>query len=245
MSIRTKYELPVCCPIPGYRFNIKKLKSEISKIDQHFHDVVSANRLFCSNNIKLVDEVYDNFEQITLTTFNGDKKEEISKQECIKYSQNLGDDDLKNLSKISAYRIRSKRKNLHPALDEHNYNLPTELYKNSYFEEVVKNFKSDAIRIRLTKLKANSNITPHIDYDPSYAVRVIIPIISNENIINKFWVRGEEQSYRLTADGSAYFLNTGFKHSVENHSDQDRVALMFSLKDQKDISILEYPQHAL
>jgi hypothetical protein len=235
---RTKYELPVCCPIPGFRFDIERLVQEVKKIEEQFVDVVSANKLFCSNNLQLVDNVYNNFEQITLTTYNGPAIEEVSKDVCQHYSETLGDDDLKGISKIGAYRLKIKKENLHPALNEHNYNFPTELYKNSYFEEIVNMFKSKAIRVRLTKLNGNSSITPHIDYDPSYAVRVLVPIISNDHVINKFWVRGEEKSYNLPANGDAYFLNTGFKHSVENNSDQDRICLMFSLEDQEDIAHL-------
>jgi hypothetical protein len=39
----------------------------------------------------------------------------------------------------------------------------------------------------------------------------------------------------MVNDGSAYFLNVGYKHSVEHNGTNDRIALMFSLPTQEDI----------
>jgi len=39
----------------------------------------------------------------------------------------------------------------------------------------------------------------------------------------------------MVNDGSAYFLNVGYKHSVEHNGTEDRIALMFSLPTQEDV----------
>ena len=120
-------------------------------------------------------------------------------------------------------------------LNEKSYNEPTQSYKSSYFYNVVNSFKEKAIRVRLTKIKAGTGIPPHIDYDPSYATRVIVPIVSSKEVVNQFWVKNSLQEYNLPADGSAYFLNVGFRHAVINRSQQDRTCLMFSLDGQGDL----------
>jgi hypothetical protein len=42
----------------------------------------------------------------------------------------------------------------------------------------------------------------------------------------------------MVNDGSAYFLNVGYKHSVEHNGTEDRIALMFSLLHRKTLSIV-------
>ena len=90
------------------------------------------------------------------------------------------------------------------------------------------------MRVRITKLAPGKEIPYHVDYDPTYAVRVIVPIFTNKGVKNFFKIRDEIKEYHLEA-GQAYFLNTGFSHAVENQSDEPRIALMFSLDGQEDL----------
>ena len=78
-------------------------------------------------------------------------------------------------------------------------------------------------------------MTPHIDYDTTYAVRVIVPISGTEGVTNVFWPKNQRLEYNMINDGSAYFLNVGYKHSVEHNGTEDRIALMFSLPTQEDV----------
>jgi quercetin dioxygenase-like cupin family protein len=93
------------------------------------------------------------------------------------------------------------------------------------------------MRVRLTKLDPGKEISWHIDYDPTYAVRIIVPIYTNDKVRNLFRVKTEEIDVNLEA-GKAYFLNTGFAHAVFNKSNEPRIALMFSLDGQRDIDHL-------
>ena len=76
------------------------------------------------------------------------------------------------------------------------------------------------------------------NYDTTYAVRIIVPISGTNGVTNVFWPKNQRQELNMIADGSAYFLNVGYKHSVEHNGSEDRVALMFSLPTQEDIQDL-------
>ena len=207
MSVsRKKYQLPTIAVLP-VKIDLEKLKSETDKLAKKFVDVRTANPMLCMNHEELVKDVYDNFEQINLTT----------PSEILPHTTNI--------------RERLRRR------EEHLYNVPTEDYTGSYFEEIIKQFKSPASRIRITKLEAGKTIPFHVDYDVDYAVRVIVPIYTSEKCINKFMVKGECEEYNLK-EGVPYFLNIGFKHSVENNNDSPRIALMFSLDGQDDLNTI-------
>ena len=126
--------------------------------------------------------------------------------------------------KTEKYRTKTRRLEGLPApMNEHNWYHPLPLYQNSYIKEAIESqFEATPIRVRLSRIAAGKFLTPHIDYCPSYAVRVIVPIQGTTNVVNKIWRRGEEESYEMPADGRAYFLNTGFKHSVEHGGSEGR-----------------------
>lgn len=198
-----KHQLPTIINF-NLNINLKKLQSECDKLAEKFVDVKTANPTLCDNHMTLVEQVYDNFEQVNLTT----------PSRMLPYTNNIKD--------------RLKRK------EEHLYNLPTEDYKNSYFQEIISQLKSPAIRVRITKLAPGKSIPFHVDYDVNYAVRCICPIYTDNNVINLFRRNKEVESYNLL-EGNAYFLNIGYPHAVVNLSNKPRIALMFSLKTTKDL----------
>lgn len=200
--------MPTTAHLPHIKIDLGRLQDELDRwiSCDKFVDVISANPTLCMNHSELVKNVYDNFEQINLTDIDGDVMEYTA--------------DVKE-------RIRRKEERL--------YNKPTDDYKNSYFKEVVDQFKDSAMRVRITRLAPQQEIPWHIDYDPSYATRIIIPIFSNDNVENWFRVKGVETNTVLEP-GNAYFLNTGFAHSVKNNGCLPRMALMFSLDGQRDLT---------
>ena len=203
--MRKKYQLPTVAQLDQITIDLPRLQAECDKFTSKFTDVISANPALCMNHKELVKNVYNNFEQINLTELNG---------ELMEYT-----DDIKE-------RIRRKEERL--------YNKETEDYKTSYFKEIVNQFKSPAMRIRITKLAAGKKIPYHIDYDPSYATRIIVPIYTTTNVENWFVVKNKEVNHHLES-GKAYFLNTGFKHAVYNKGAEPRIAMMFSLDGQDDL----------
>jgi len=187
--------------------DLARLREAADKLAQKFVDVRTANPMLCDNHTELVSDVYDNFEQINLTKPS------------------------KVLPYTASIKERLQRR------EEHLYNVPTEEYINSVFEEIVTQCKSPASRVRITKLAPGKTIPFHVDYDVSYAVRCICPIYTNEMVINQFKRDGKIEEYHLEA-GKAYFLNIGYPHSVLNKSNQPRIALMFSLDGTDDLTTL-------
>lgn len=184
--------------------NLDKLQKATDMLMEKFVDVRTANPMLCDNHMELVKSVYDNFEQINLT----------EPSEILPYEASIKE------------RLRRR--------EEHLYNVPTEDYKNSYFEEIVTQLKAPASRIRITKLAAGKEIPFHVDYDVSYAVRCICPIYGDTQVINQFKRDGKIEEYVLEP-GNAYFLNIGYPHAVFNRSDNPRIALMFSLDGREDL----------
>ena len=199
-----KKSLPTIADL-GLNIDLDRLRVETDKLAEKFVDVRTANPMLCMNHEELVQDVYDNFEQINLTT-----PSEI-------------------LPHTASIKERLRRR------EEHLYNVPTEDYPGSYFEEIVTQCKAPASRIRITKLAPGKMIPWHVDYDVNYAVRCIVPVYGGSNVVNLFKRDGKLEAYNLT-DGTANFLNIGYAHAVVNMSDKPRIALMFSLDGTDDIS---------
>ena len=199
-----KQDLPTVANL-NLDINLEKLREETNKLAEKFVDVRSANPGLCMNHEVLVQDVYDNFEQINLTT-----PSEI-------------------LPHTASIKERLRRR------EEHLYNVPTEEYIGSVFEEIVTQCKAPASRIRITKLAPGKTIPFHVDYDVSYAVRCIVPIYGSSNVVNLFKRNGKLEAYNLE-DGTANFLNIGYPHAVVNMSNTPRIALMFSLDGTDDIA---------
>ena len=187
--------------------NLDKLQKECDKLKEKFVDVRTANPMLCDNHMELVETVYDNFEQINLTI----------PSEILPYEKSI------------KKRIRRR--------EEHLYNVPTQEYTNSYFEEIIKQLKAPASRIRITKLASGNTIPFHVDYDVNYAVRCICPIYGDKSVVNLFRRNNKLEAYNLE-NGNAYFLNIGYPHAVVNMSNKPRIALMFSLNGTYDLETL-------
>ena len=205
MSVsRKKFQLPTLDKLNHIKIDLAKLRAQSDQLSEQFVDVKTANPMLCENHVKLVKDVYDNFEQINLTT----------PSEILPYTASV--------------KERLKRK------EEHLYNVPTKEYLGSYIESIIEQTKAPASRIRITKLAAGKTIPFHVDYDVSYAVRCIVPIYGDSNVINLFKRNNQIEAYNME-NGSAYFLNIAYPHAVVNMSDQPRIALMFSLDGQDDL----------
>jgi len=203
-----KHDLPSLADF-NLDIDLKRLQESTDLLAEKFVDVRSANPMLCDNHMELVKQVYDNFEQINLTT----------PSEILPYTASI--------------KERLKRR------EEHLYNIPTEDYTGSYFEEIITQLTAPASRVRITKLAPGKTIPFHVDYDISYAVRCIVPIYGDRNVVNLFRRDNKLEAYNLE-NGVAYFLNIGYPHAVINMSDKPRIALMFSLDGTSDLQNLYY-----
>jgi hypothetical protein len=201
-----KKDLPSLANL-NLNIDLDKLRQECDSLAQKFVDVRTANPMLCDNHMELVEQVYDNFEQINLTT----------PSEILPYTISIKE------------RLRRK--------EEHLYNVPTDDYKDSYFQEIVSQLKAPASRVRITKLAPGKTIPFHVDYDVTYAVRCIIPIYGDRQVVNLFRRDDKLEAYNLE-NGNAYFLNIGYPHAVVNLSNKPRIALMFSLNGTEDLAHL-------
>lgn len=231
-TLRKKYDLPNVARIPGFRCDITRLQSATRALGDKFVNVYKTDPRYFGQTLKLAESSGDIFQQLNLTEYNLERAGDLSATELALLAQNESE-----LSAAAAYR--RKLNPVDPRCDEHNYDKPTDFYRDSYFAEVVGRFRARAIRVRLARLPARSILDPHIDYDPSYATRVLIPIFSNPMAFTVVWRRNQPAFYALPADGHAYFLNTGFKHGVVNFGETDRIALMISLATQEDLAGIE------
>ena len=167
--------------------DLKRLREETDTLAEKFVDVRTANPMLCDNHMELVADVYDNFEQINLT----------EPSEILPYEPSI--------------KKRLRRR------EEHLYNVPTEHYTDSYFEEIVTQLKAPASRVRITKLAPGKTIPFHVDYDVSYAVRCICPVYGGKNVINLFKRDNKLEAYNLE-DGTANFLNIGYPHAAVSYT---------------------------
>lgn len=238
---RKRRDLPTLAKVPGVKFDIEKLRSEAIRMSEKWANVYQANRGLCAVHEELAADNYHHFDQITLTYFEEslNEIEDITdlKNECkiIANSESLGK------TKHARYKTKTRVLDGLPApMNEHNWYHPLPIYQNSYIQHAIESqFKAQPIRARLTRIRAGSpGLSKHMDYDTVYAIRIIVPIDGTDGVYNHFWRNGKKETYRLEPDGSAYFLNVGFAHSVEHIGDQDRIALMFSLPTQEDIATL-------
>ena len=164
--MKRKQELPTIADF-NLDIDLEKLRKECDNLAEKFVDVRTANPMLCDNHMELVSQVYDNFEQINLTT----------PSEILPYTASIKE------------RLRRK--------EEHLYNVLTPEYEGSYFQKIITQLKASASRVRITKLAPGKQIPFHVDYDVSYAVRCICPIYGGSNVVNLFKRDGKLEAYNL------------------------------------------------
>jgi hypothetical protein len=231
--MKLKHQLPTYSIIDHLSLDeelLLELQNCVSELNNEFKSVLEVNKGLCGVHHDLVKSVYDNFFQISLTDSVVENKN-ITMNEC-----EIAHD---NLHKNGYRHKQSLALDDNSVLNESTYTSKTDIYKRyaHIFDKVLAKFKGSPTRIRLVKLESGSNIAPHIDYDPSYAVRIIIPIFADPDCVNVFWVKNNIESVTFKL-GNAYFLNTGYKHAVMNFSKNDRYTFMISINGTEDIQNL-------
>lgn len=235
--MRLKHKLPVYSEIQHLSLSedqVQQLKQIVIEMEAEFKTVLEINKSLCGIHHVLSSSVYDNFLQIGLTDSplnDGD----VTLEQC-----EIINNDFESMGVIKSMKSRnSKSTDINSPLNERTYTVKNETYfkYSSVFDSIFSKFKSKPTRIRLVKLNAGTTVSPHIDYDPSYSVRIIIPIVSPSDCLNIFWNHGDIISFNMK-EGNAYFLNTAHRHAVVNLSDQDRYTLLVSVDGTSDIDDL-------
>lgn len=225
-----KHKLPLCSEVEHLFLTHKELEfcqNLFFKLDNEFKSALEANSQLCRFHNSLTNETYSELLQINLT-------------DSIHENANLDLEDFNNQESLGSYKTKMQlSKNINSVFSEHSFTKPSDTYNSNkdFFDDFKKKFKSPPTRMRMVKLPAGKNITPHIDYDPSFAVRIIIPIQSNKDCLNLFWNKKHIETINMEI-GKAYFLNTGFRHAVCNLSNEVRYTLMITINGYKDIEHL-------
>jgi len=232
-----KHKLPAFSVIEHLNLEellLEELVNTVHELEAEFVSVLETNKKLCGVNHEFARSVYENFFQISLTDseFNADNVD-------MKLCENTYNDIHKHSKSNSIRNKKFISEQSGSALNEREYGKLTDHYTRyrSIFDKVLSKFKGKTTRVRLVKLNAGTSLTPHIDYDPSYAVRIIIPIIADSECVNISWVKNEILSTTFVP-GKAYFLNTGYKHSVVNFSKNDRYTFLVSADGTEDIDHL-------
>ena len=235
--MKLKHRLPSHSVIDHLSLNPEQLASLVqcvNELESEFKSVLEVNKELCGIHHDLASRVYENFFQISLTDSTVENKP-TTLEEC-----EIVDEDIHNRGLIKSYRKRIElTTDIASPMNESTYTAKTKVYDrySEIFDSIFSKIKGKSTRARLVKLSSGSNVTPHIDYDPSYAVRIIIPIIADNECLNVFWVKNNIETVAFTP-GKAYFLNTGYKHAVMNFSKHDRYTLLISINGTQDIDHL-------
>lgn len=98
------------------------------------------------------------------------------------------------------------------------------LQQDSYFSQVLSNFKCELQSVRLLKLEAGALIKEHKDADLSYEhgnIRLHIPVFTNEAV--EFYLDKERMKLK---EGECWYMNFNLPHSIHNKSNVDRIHLV-------------------
>lgn len=126
----------------------------------------------------------------------------------------------------------------HPYYDERNYTKPTE-FLQGHVKEFLESFKDEPCRSAIVCLEPGKFLTPHFDIGPEYITRLQIPIVTNEKAVMGFRKDNDWFEYHFPADGSIYFVNSGWEHYAVNNGSQNRYQLRVCLNGQNELEDAE------
>ena len=236
MLVHKKREFPYCAPM-SLEPDMELIKSSMDSLADQWQDNFAAHPGICMTNGYVAEETYQKIDHIALT---GPSKHDGALTGQAYRMEDIPDasEDRRKLCETETPKLSAKDKLRGRAghlLNEHNWGEPREFYKDTKLHKhITELFKAPVIRIRYSAMVPGATISPHIDYNTTYAVRFIIPIDGNEGVDNVFYDKGEEHVYNLE-HGKCYFLNIGYKHAVYHRGDKVRRYLIGSLGGQQDI----------
>ena len=236
MSIQalTRKQLPEFGVVEGLTVDIPSLATFCHEkgyldpkqyIDGQRHDASVLKEYWSAHDDKFVNEILacNQYRQLALSKYNGVQRTEGS--------------FVPKTQRSRLKRIYKNSKEYVAEADEHNFGVLTEKVEGP-IKDVLDKFKSPFGRVRFAMLAPRFKVDPHIDHDPSYLTRYHIPIVTNEHCWMGVERNGTSRKVNFKADGRVYFLNTGFKHWIENNSDEWRLHLIIDAQNQADLETL-------
>lgn len=244
-----RHELPLFYKLP-IKFNIETLLLDFDKLSLNdyskyndlnhgssFYQLALSYRTYLrrwfmtdneyasgtNNDGQLVGNEY---RQIALTEYEGPQTN-FDLEETKKILTSRSKKDLLN-------RVNPNSSHYIPEADERNYTKRTALATHS-FANVLDTFKAKVTRSRFAVLMPGFKTATHIDSDTDYTIRIHIPLITNPKATFGIIKKGKLQQVHLPADGSAWFVNAGYPHFVENLGTEPRVHIIIALDGQEDL----------
>lgn len=214
------------CHNNGYT-DYDNFKDVIYSTDAHVSNIVRHE--YPTSMISSVDQ-----------NFHGDLYKQLYMTQLDEYGSSSSSDSLQNKENHFT-RIRRANSDTNyyiSAADEYNYTSRTK-HSKGLLNDIINLFKSPVTRVRLAVMMPNTEIKPHVDYDPSYITRYHIPIITDDKV--EFWMERNKQvtCHAMPADGSIYFFNAGIKHWVINRSNINRLHMIIDTNGQEDLELSE------
>lgn len=217
LKLKKRRQLPAFLKISKLNFDIKQMQTEYFKLVSCTENKNSSFEQLKKNYGRLngLTQSFDfsSYQQVDLTLYE---------------PQNDVDFRIRNI-----FEGTTEKNNY---FNEKCYNKRAEIC-TVFWSEILDSFRSPVTRARFAIMGPYSKISPHVDYDTDFSIRIHIPIFSNPDVI--FYVKPvgatDPISMCMAADGSAYFLNQGHLHWVENNSAHERVHLVLSVNGQLDL----------
>jgi hypothetical protein len=239
-SRKNKRDLPFILKLKK-KLDIDRLRSELvyllnlSKNDTSFtYDKASSEHNYNLANTKGVNFVH-NYNEIYKTYAK------IGFQSLTDEALNLAKTIEKNVESFTPYERAKGMKNTgsvyyHPFYDERNYTKRTE-FCTPYINEILDGFGSDvSCRSAIVTLEPGKFLSPHFDIGPEYVVRLQIPIITNTEAVMGFRKDNDTwYEYHMPADGTMYFVNSGWEHYAVNNGTENRYQLRICLHGQESL----------
>lgn len=116
-----------------------------------------------------------------------------------------------------------------PSADEKNYDKRNEFCKGYVNEimDMLEEHVGHVARSRFAVLMPGEEIKPHLDINTDKAIRIHIPLITNEDCVIGVQGKNRKVEMHMPADGSVWFLNQAYSHWVKNNGNTPRVHLVF------------------
>jgi hypothetical protein len=130
------------------------------------------------------------------------------------------------------FTVETNEENFNVDDDDPSFVSLVEELKSMWAFDASKRPSGNISRVRIVKLPAGGTMPYHRDETSSSNLRIICPIVTNDKILNSFRDKSGEVSYNFPATGHFYtFQDDKIEHAVFNNSDEDRYALIFTVKD--------------
>lgn len=121
-------------------------------------------------------------------------------------------------------------------LTEGSFDTINHMFKDTYFEELIKLFPIKVSRVRILKLRSKSCYRLHRDMTYKFH----IPIITNPSNLFIFPEQYHRYIVHLPADGSVYYTDTSVPHTFINGGTNDRYHIVLSSMLDKNVLLNDF-----